>query len=601
MRTAHLYAFMLLLAVATGGCDAPDCEVLLARSPDSSTGNWGAFPTMLGMHAPFELREDGTLPEGDLNQYKLVVLSTNLNVFEPERRRLWEFVNQGGILVTWFPDDVRARSTFWPYRLELSDHDPPRVDFRDLDHPLLRGLRGKTFSGRLSGGDVIKSWDREHWQVLADTVQGPALLVASYGAGSILDMQFHGPLTGRRELAGPLAENLLDWAGVTKVGPRVLSDRSIRNVLATICRKQMRVLQPGEWTRGTQEETLASEPVRGLHWSYPRGVTLYGMLRVSQVTGNKQFSDYVLQHNDLVARQHAWLRWQEASFGRHGPTHGIAQLMRLGCLDDCGSMGSQVLEGLMQHGGEATPEMQAMLQRIATYIHTKQSRFPDGSLCRGRTLWIDDLYMSVPFLARWGTYAEAPEYWDDGATQIINFASRLQDEDGLWFHGWFDREQKPSGFKWGRGNGWAILSEVELLAQLPQAQPQREELMGILRRHIEGIRRHQAPSGMWRQVVNEPDLWEETSCTGMFAYAIARACNEGWIPGENMTAAEKAFEALKTRVMWDGSVLDTCAGTGIGRSLEHYIQRPRPVNDGHGPGPVLLAGAEILVAQGDRE
>ena len=83
----------------------------------------------------------------------------------------------------------------------------------------------------------------------------------------------------------------------------------------------------------------------------------------------------------------------------------------------------------------------------------------------------------------------------------------------------------------------------------------------------------------------------------MFAFAIARASRMGWIGKENVEVARRAVEGLKEKVAWDGSVIDTCAGTGIGRSLKHYIERPRPLNDPHGPGPVLLAGAEVLTAE----
>ena len=596
MHPMLLSAALALLAAPANAQRHP-ADILMVRSPDSSIGNWGALPAMLGLSARIESREDSTLPEGDLSRYKLVILSTNMDVYEDERRRLWEYANRGGILVTWFADDTRAHRSFWPYKLVLSDKDPPKATFADTDHPLLKGLRGKTFQGRLVGGDVVKSWNHRRWQVLAQTDHGAALLVARYGEGAIVDWQFHAPFSSRQDVLEVFAENLMTWAGVARVDPEELKQRSLREVLAAVARRQMRPLQSGEWTRGEWEHVQASKPAAGIAWSYPRGVTLYGMLRAGKVLGDEAFSDFVLRQNDIVAKQHAWLSWQRETFGKHTTPSLIPQLMRLGCLDDCGSMASQVVEGLLNHGAEATPEMLAMLRSIADYITNKQSRFPDGSLCRGRTLWIDDLYMSVPFLARWGVYTEDSSYLDDAARQIINFASRMQDDDGLWFHGWFNREGKPSPYKWGRGNGWSLLSQVELLSHLPDDHPERERLLGILRKHIAGLMRVQAESGMWRQVLDEPDLWEETSCTGMFAYSIARAVRRGWIEPENLPAARRAVEALKTRVSWDGSVLGTCAGTGISRSLDAYRNRPRPVNDGHGPGPVLLAGTELLVAR----
>ena len=47
-----------------------------------------------------------------------------------------------------------------------------------------------------------------------------------------------------------------------------------------------------------------------------------------------------------------------------------------------------------------------MIDNYIDYIMTKEFRLPDGTLARNRpqpnTLWLDDLYMSVPALAQMG-------------------------------------------------------------------------------------------------------------------------------------------------------------------------------------------------------
>jgi rhamnogalacturonyl hydrolase YesR len=82
----------------------------------------------------------------------------------------------------------------------------------------------------------------------------------------------------------------------------------------------------------------------------------------------------------------------------------------------------------------------------------------------------------------------------------------------------------------------------------------------------------------------------------MFAYGIARAVNRGWIAQDNMLIARKAFAGLAKNVTADGVVKGTCQGTSISTDLNYYIQRERPDDDPHGPGPVMLAGTEILSA-----
>src|SRR6185369_14813789 len=117
----------------------------------------------------------------------------------------------------------------------------------------------------------------------------------------------------------------------------------------------------------------------------------------------------------------------------------------------------------------------------------------------------------------------------------------------------------------------------------------------ILRRQIAGVEKLQAPSGMWRQVLDHPELWEETSCTAMFAYSIARAVNLGWLPAEHLAVARRAFAGIAQNVTSEGVVKGTCAGTNIGKDLDYYAKRERPDDDLHGRGVVLLAGTEILL------
>ncbi len=262
-------------------------------------------------------------------------------------------------------------------------------------------------------------------------------------------------------------------------------------------------------------------------------------------------------------------------------------------------MGAQFMEGLLRHGEKATPEEERVVKAIYEWVGAKQPRLPDGTFWRpnsmGGTIWLDDLYMGCPFLLRWSQRTGESKLIDDCARQVINMAKRLQDTDGVFYHGYFEKEQKRSPIKWGRANGWTMVATVEILSAMPEDHPERTKLLEILRKMVEGIKPLQAASGMWRQVLDKPELWEETSCTAMFAYSIARAVNRGWIEASNMTVAAKAFEGVCRQVTPEGVVKGTCQGTNIGMDLKYYEDRPRPDDDLHGRGPVMLAGAEILL------
>jgi unsaturated rhamnogalacturonyl hydrolase len=389
-----------------------------------------------------------------------------------------------------------------------------------------------------------------------------------------------------------------------------ITDAEIRDVVSRVVQHQIHPLKDGDYTpvgaTNALELAQAAAAPEGIAWSYPWGVTLYGLQRSADVTGDTSAEKFALEHNLICARYYHWLADLKQQTGNSPELTDLERkskiggLFHLGSLDSCGAMGNEILVGMIRHPDQVTPEEKIVVERIADWVVNKQDRMADGTLWRfksmGGTLWPDDLYMGGVFLVRWGEYTGDQKFVDDAANQIIHQAAVEQDADGLWFHGYFVNEKKHAPFKWGRGNSWVTVSLVETLSAMPENDPLRPKLIEILKDQIEGLKKVQAPDGMWRQVLDKPELWEETSCTAMFAYGIARAVNRGWIDASNMGVARRAFTGIAKNVTADGVVKGTCAGTNIGQTLDFYINRPRPDDDLHGRGVVMLAGAEILLA-----
>ena len=383
---------------------------------------------------------------------------------------------------------------------------------------------------------------------------------------------------------------------------QVYPDRSPLELARLVAERHIHKISPGEYSRGDWENVKSAKSPEGIQWNYPWGVTLYGMLRTGDVLNDNSLISFVKKHNRIAADQFAYLRWQRETFRKYADAAGMEELMILTELDHCGAMTAQVLEGVVRHDAKVTSEVDELLRIVADYISNGQSRLPDGTLWRPereKTIWGDDLYMSCPFLVRYAEYSDDDSYLDDAVKQTLNMASYLQDEDGVWFHGYSVADSKDTGFKWGRANGWAMVSTAEVLSAMPEDHPQYDDVLTVLRKHIEGILPLQAPSGLWRQVLDNPDLWEETSCTAMFTYVISRAVNRGWIDASNLAVAERAIEGLNQKITEEGAILDVCQGTAIGYDLEFYKNRERPFDDDHGHGAVLLALTEYHLATQD--
>jgi len=408
------------------------------------------------------------------------------------------------------------------------------------------------------------------------------------------------------------AQDKTNSPAVAPADSTTISDAEIRDVISRVAKHQIHALADGEYPAATNLDAAKSAKApEGILWNYPWGVALFGMERSTDVTGDKDVDNFVVKHNLICARDYGWLAGLEKQFGDDGKavarTSKIKGLLGLGSLDSCGAMGNEILESMIRHPDQVTPEEKEVVARIADWVVNKQDRLPDGTLWRSKssgddktmkagTVWPDDLYMGGVFLVRWGVYNHDQKFIDDAANNIIHQAALEEDSDGLWFHGYFINDKQHAPFKWGRGNGWVTVTLVETLSAMDEKDPLRPQLLEILRKQIDGLKKMQSPDGMWRQVLDKPELWEETSCTAMFAYGIARAANRGWIDASNMAVARKAFAGIAKNVTADGEVKETCHGTNIGGTLDFYINRPHDGDDPHGHGPTILAGTEILLA-----
>lgn len=277
-------------------------------------------------------------------------------------------------------------------------------------------------------------------------------------------------------------------------------------------------------------------------------------------------------------------------------------------LDDYGAMGAAILETKLRHHVQFTANLNRLIDTIGYLVTKKQDRLPDGSFWRpdspdGPTIWADDLYMSLPFLVRWSEYKNDPSALTDAATQIINYASYLQDADGVWFHAYFNRPDKKvhSCCKWGRANGWVAVAIAEVLSVLPETHPLYQRVLAIARAQIDGLVKLQSPSGLWHQVLDHPELsWgTETSCSAQFTYAIARGINRGWLDQSYLPVVKRSFPALTdtSRISVTGDILKVSASTSIGQDLNYYNTRKVEIDDQkdrHGSGSILLALAELF-------
>jgi rhamnogalacturonyl hydrolase YesR len=237
----------------------------------------------------------------------------------------------------------------------------------------------------------------------------------------------------------------------------------------------------------------------------------------------------------------------------------------------------------------------AMGQGLADLQWAKTT--PDGIATEAR-YWVDDMWMITALQAQAFRATAMTVYLDRAATTMAAYLDRLQQPNGLFFH----TAQSPQ--HWGRGNGWFAAGMAELLRTLPAAHPERARIMAGYTKMMAGLLGYQTSTGLWRQLIDRPESWVETSSSAMFTYAMVTGVKSGWLdPATYGPAARKAWLDLVTYLDADANLKDVCVGTGeaygvVGgdrnAQVKYYLDRGRSVGDFHGQAPVLWSAAELL-------
>lgn len=213
---------------------------------------------------------------------------------------------------------------------------------------------------------------------------------------------------------------------------------------------------------------------------------------------------------------------------------------------------------------------------------------PDGLTAQTRW-WIDDMYMITAVqLQAWRVTGDR-KYLDRAAGEMVAYLEKLQEPNGLFFHA------PDVKHFWGRGDGWVAVGMTEMLRDLPADHPAREPVLAAYRRMMATLLRHQAESGMWRQLIDNSRSWPESSSTAMFTYAFVTGVRSGWLPEETYgPAARKAWIALVGYLTPEGDLREVCVGTGKKDDVQYYLDRPRVTGDAHGQAPMLWSATALL-------
>ncbi len=341
-------------------------------------------------------------------------------------------------------------------------------------------------------------------------------------------------------------------------------------------------------------------------WHYTNGVLQIAMLELAELSGNEKYLSYVDKNMQFVFEKdnlNYFKKQFDESYKKNGwrGVRGLSwhMIFRNKRLDDNGPIGASLIDLQMKKPNKSYLDY---INTTEKHLTVSEPRLQDGTIARiwphENTIWADDLFMAVSFLARMGKMTGDVKYFDDAANQVLNYHKYLWHAGKELYYHCFHTDVNEHGVAhWSRANGWMLMAKADLLSVLPKSHPKREALIEDFKTQIKGILQYQGRNGLWYQVLDKTDSYEEITGTAMFVFGIAKGVREGWINKDYIYAAEQGLKGMNLKMTDKGDVTSICVGTGIMPSLTFYYNRPTQENDPMGEGPVLRALVEMAKAK----
>lgn len=180
----------------------------------------------------------------------------------------------------------------------------------------------------------------------------------------------------------------------------------------------------------------------------------------------------------------------------------------------------------------------------------------------------DAVFMGGPILAAAGNLTGDENYYSLARLHIRYMQNLCRRKDGIYRHSPLDEAA------WGRGNGFPALGLALVLSEVPETHPVHKKLRKGLQAHLRALIKHQDPTGMWHQIIDEPGSYREMTSTCMITFAMLRGLRNGWLDEKDfLPAINTAIPAIMSRISPTGELIDVCTGTGKQKNRLAYYDR----------------------------
>jgi len=321
----------------------------------------------------------------------------------------------------------------------------------------------------------------------------------------------------------------------------------------------------------TIEKHYESADMNYFIWDWQQGVGLYGLWKAYERLNDRHICDFIKEYIDF----HMQKGLGERTINTTAPFLTMLELYK-----DTGNT-------IYFDACEAQ----------AQFCMAEADRTAGGALAHtvigkkfSSQIWADTLFMGALFLSKWGSLTDNTMYSKEALRQLdLHYRYLTDEKTNLLFHGYDDQTRSHlSGVRWGRANGWAIISTIEMLQSMKEPPSDYEKTVERFVRHIDALLVHMKPDGSWNTVLDNPSSVKETTIGACMCYGLKKGLEHHMLKETYEAVYRQCLEALLADIKSDGEVLHTSGGTPIMESEKAYDEIPS-VMSYYGQGLALLA------------
>ena len=315
------------------------------------------------------------------------------------------------------------------------------------------------------------------------------------------------------------------------------------------------------------------------NWEWVQGVALYGVIKAYEETKQDRFGAFLKQ----------WVA-DNAHQLRHGSVNWVAP--------------ANVLLNVYQETGDS--KLLSQCREVADYSVHEALRTTNGGFAHvwgpgagglddyRNQLWIDTLFMAGIYMLRFGLFDQNRACIEEALQQFdIHIACQFDQDSGLFSHGYHCLDKTPLGEHWGRGNGWAAVSIIELLSFMngqPYPTAKYEE---VFKQQMESVYILRMKDGLLRTLLDVEESYLETSASALFAYAALKGYRLGILEEKYRDWGKQiTLEILNNHLDEEGTVLRASGGTDC-QDTAGYLQVPYASRQ-YSTGVVMMLFSETI-------